>query len=432
MGAKARSDQLRRKAVRAGLLTFLGAALVAAFAVTSKNGLPSYLPGVGRTTVSAEFETLGALRVGDDVRIANVRSGFVDSIKLVDGHPVASMQLEHSRKVYQDAKAEIGARSALGQKYIELSPGHSTAGVMPAGTTIARNRTESAVELDEVLDVFDESTREATGSTLRNVGGGLKGLGPDLNDGVRALPSILPDLATISKALAQDDGADLAQMLKAANLLTSGLQNQGDQIAATTQQLDTTLAALAVDGGKPLDTTIQQAPETLNNTRAALKALNGPLVSTESAVRKLSPGARALGAATPDLRGLLREVVTPLSKVPDLADDTTPAVERLTPTVAEAEPLVGQLGTAFSRAQVPLSVLAPYSKELTVWVNNVASVLSQGDGAGRWLRFYVTVDPEGLLSTVPVGDPTASREAYPAPGAAAKHRENSPLGDGFR
>ena len=85
MGAQQRQEQTRRRSVRVGLVAVLGMILVAAFAITAKNGLPDYLPGVERRSVSAQFDTLGALRVGDDVRIANVRSGFVDHIDAPPG-----------------------------------------------------------------------------------------------------------------------------------------------------------------------------------------------------------------------------------------------------------------------------------------------------------------------------------------------------------
>lgn len=432
MGAKARKEQLRRRSVRAGVLTFIALALLSTFAITAQNGLPSYLPGVSRTTVKVAFEDLGALRAGDDVRIANVRSGFVQSIGLVDGDPVATLQLEHGRAVYRDAKAGIGARSALGQKYVELDPGKPAAGRVVPGTTIAKTSTTSAVELDEVLDVFDGETRAATKTTVEQVGGGLAGRGQDLNDGLSALPKVLPDLGGISRALSEDGGADLAAMLRAADAVASSLDGQGEQLASTTRQLATTLDAINTADGDPLAESLRTAPETLADAKAALDSLDAPLAATQKAATALAPGAAALAKAVPDTRGVLREAVPVLDKVPALTDDTKKAVERLTPTLVRADPLVQQLGTTFARAKTPLAVLAPYADEVVLFFRNAASALSQGDGAGRWLRFYPVLAPEALIGTLPLRDPTTSREAYPAPGVAKTHTEKSILGEGFK
>ncbi|HSV41211.1 MAG TPA: MlaD family protein, partial [Nocardioidaceae bacterium] len=115
MGALARREAARKKSVRAGVAALVAVILATVFAVTAQNGLPDYVPGVERTTVRAAFVDTGALRAGDDVRIANVRAGFVDSIDLVDGTPVVTMKLDNGDTVYADATAQIAARSSLGQ-----------------------------------------------------------------------------------------------------------------------------------------------------------------------------------------------------------------------------------------------------------------------------------------------------------------------------
>lgn len=430
MGAKARLERKRRGSVRAGLLTTVVIALMLTFAITAQNGLPPYLPGVDRTTVKVAFTDVGALRAGDDVRIANVRSGFVSSIDLVDGKSIATLKLDGGRPVYEDASVTIGARSSLGQKYVELDPGTKSAGEIR--TTIPSDRAASSIELDTVLDTLDAKTREAAGSTVREVGTGLAGRGQDLHDGLGALPQMLPDIGTVAKALSEDGGQDLAQMLRAADTVSRSLTAQEDQIASTTRQVSDTLDAVATDDGQALRDTITAAPEAMTDVKAALDDLNGPLAATRRAVTELRPGAQALGDATPDVRGLLREGVVPLDKVPGVAKRAVPAVERLTPTVRDARPLVQQLGTTFDRAQSPLSILAPYSDEVLLFFQNAASALSQGDAAGRWLRFYPVPTTESVSGALPLRDPTASREAYPAPNTAKDHYESTPLGGSFR
>lgn len=429
MSATIRKEAYRRKSVRFGTVAVLLFGVLVAFAVTAKNGLPAYLPFVERSTVTATFEDVGALRAGDEVRIADVRAGFVKDIELVDGLPVVTMELEGEPEVFKDATAVIAARSGLGQKYVLLHPGTSEAGRL-GDTTLAADQTVSPTELDDVLDALDEPTREGAQTTLLQVGGGAVGQEGNLSDGLAALPSILPNLSIVAKALTVNGGDDLANLLETTDLLAGSLEAQQAELEQTVRGLDTTLAALTTDGAEPLTQTITQAPEVLADLTPVLDDLNGPLADLHVAVETLQPGAEALGASVPDLRGVMTEAVAPLGKVSDVSPSATTAVESLTPTMIQLQPLTVQTATTFARASQPLEVLAPYSEEVLLFFQNAASALGQRDAAGGWLRFYPVIQPESLLGALPIADPFVSRQAYPAPGEAATHRESSILGDG--
>ncbi|HWU22935.1 MAG TPA: MlaD family protein [Nocardioides sp.] len=422
MSAIARKEAARRRSVRTGLIAAAGAVAITLFAVTAQNGLPDYLPGVSRSSVDAVFTDAGALRAGDDVRIADVRAGFVRSIDLSNGQAVVHMELDGGRQVYDDASATIGARSALGQKFVELDPGTPADG--PLAAPIPASRTKPAVELDEALSALDARTRTALASTLRQVGGGMGGRGRDLNAGLAAAPDLLHDLDRISTALADGHGQRLSELLSTAATLGESLSGQRRSIAGMTRQLATTLDAVGTDQGDPLGRTLDQSGPTLVAARHALDTLNGPLADTGTAARALRPGARSLARALPDTRALLREAVQPLDLLPGVAGQAGTAVDDLTPTLASATPVVRSLGTALSQARSPLQTLAPYSQEVLLFFQNAASALGQHDSAGGWLRFYPVLNAESVIGNVPIRSPLSHREAYPAPGEAATHRTN--------
>ncbi len=424
MNAVIRRESARRASVRAGLVTILALIAMLVFAITAQNGVPDYVPGASRNQIKASFADVGPLRAGDEVRIAGVRAGYVEDIEIVDGAPVVDMRLDGNRAVYRDATVSLGARSALGQKYVELQPGTASAGEISAGQTIPATQTRSSTELDQALEIFDAKTRNATGSTLREVGGGLVGRGKDARDGLHAAPQLLDDVARISRALAQDDGSDLTQMLKAADALAGTLAGRSDELAQLTRELGVTVDAVNVDDGGPLSETLRQGPETLADLRGALDALDEPLRVTASAVTRLRPVAEKLGDATPELRGFLREAVPPLREVPGVSDDLTVAVTDLTPLVRDLHPLVDQARTAVARAENPLSSLVPYLNETINFFARAGNAMSTGDKNGRWLRVNIVVTPEVLLGLVPVKSPLTVREPYPAPGAVDGHATN--------
>lgn len=422
MSAIARKARAQSRSVRVGSVTLLGGVAVTAFALTAQNGMPDYVPGVSRTTVQLQFHDTGALREGDDVRIANVRAGFVSDIELVDGTPTVTVRLDNGRKVYDDASATIGARSALGQKFVELDPGTPQTGAL-AGP-ITDERTSEAVELDDVLNTLDARTRAATSTALREIGGGMAGRGTDLNDGLSHLSQDLEDVRRIARALDHDGGAELTSVLRTAATLASSLDDQQAQLVSLTRDAGTTLEALAVDGGDPLGDTLREAPDTVRAVRESLERLDGPLADTREAVVALRPGVRALNTALPDTRALLRDLVDPLKKVPGVADDARPAVTELTPVLADARPLVRDLGTLVTRAEGPLEHLAPYAPEMLLFFQRSSDAMKQHDRFAGWLRVTPVVNPQMILGNLPVRSPLTQREPYPAPGEARRHQTN--------
>ncbi|MGY0541547.1 MlaD family protein [Nocardioides sp. YJ-D4] len=431
MGAVARLESQRRQSVRVGLVVLAIASLIAAFAFTARNGLPSYAPGVDQKQVRLAFSKVGALRTGNDARIGDVRVGYVKSIDLVDQKPIVTIVLDESRPVYDNATATISERSALGEKYIDFHPGTTKAKALGATAVIPSSQTKESVELDDVLSALDAKTRAATKSTLLEAGGGLAGHGEDLSVAANAAPALLTDLGNISQALGTNDGADLTQLLQAADSLSTSLQSQEDQIAGATRDLGTTLRAVNTDDGEALGRTVRSADSAMREVKPALDALNGPLAHTESAVTALRPGAKALGRSTPNVRAFLQESPKTLEKVPGVMSAASPAVTDLTPTLKSAQPVVTQLGTTLARSRDPLAVLAPYADEVVLFFKNISSALSQGDKAGRWLRFYPVLTPESALGDLNTQLPTSSRDAYPDPGEAATHRSSSLFGKEF-
>lgn len=427
MAGNARGKWARRRAVLIGavvLLTFAGSLWIA---LTASQGLP----GAPVTEVKAAFTDVGALRVGDDVRIANIRVGRVEDIELVDGKPVVTLHFDGDRAIYRNASAvtaSVSARSALGQKYVDFSVGDPSAGRLPPGEVVPPAKTESAHELSDVLAVLDDPTRQALGSTIREAGTGAGGHAQDFRQAAGALPTMLPDLGAVSRALAVDSGADLTKLLRATDDLATSFAGRQQELGQLLGQLSTTLGAVAVDDGKPLAAALGKAPDTLTQVRGALQALQGPLASTQQAMRALEPGANALGAATPDLRGVLREGVSPLNKLPGVADQAQPAVDALGRTLTDARPLAPKLSEALSRGKDPLGVLAPYSSEVSLFFSYLTDALSGGDPNAHYLRIYPIITPETFDGILPVQDPLLSRNVYPAPGESLKDKKTSPFG----
>lgn len=417
----------RRSALITGFVVIVLFGVAVLFGATAHEGLP----GSTQATVKAAFDDVGSLRIGDDVRVGGVRVGRVGDISYEHGNAVAVLELTDLDTVYRNAEAQtasVGARSALGARYVTLDPGTPEAGEIGPDQVIRADKTSGAQDITGLFDALDAPTRKALGSLLRETGGGFAGRDADISAALEAMPAELRDLGHISDTLSADGGADMVGALRALDRLAGRFDGRQAQLTRMNRHLGATLDAVTVDNGVPLAGALDRAPETLNRVRGALRSLDRPLAETKSAMTALRPGGQALADGLPHVRGLLREAPRPLDKVPAVADQATPAVRDLTRVVADARPLAPRLTHLFDAAADPLAVLAPYAPEIAGMFTRFKLSLAGHDGDRHWLRLLFVPSSETLTGNVPgLRDPLVARDPYPAPGEANNER-TAPIG----
>lgn len=407
-----------RRANIAGYST-LGAFVVAIiFGLNATHGSPLK----ERATVSADFDDVSGLYVGDDVRISSVRVGFVEEVRLKDGHAYAVMKLDDpDTKLYADATAGVIDRSGLGQKFVNLDPGSPSAG--PLNGTISMDHTIRAQDINGLFNTFDDKTREAAGSTLREFGGGMDGHAQDLNDLLHTAPGILSNSGIVSDTLSENNGSSLVGLMRSADTISARFRGRQQHVADVIDQLGTTFDAFAVDDGQPLEQTIAKGPETLKETRKALDDLRKPLKHTASAMKDLRPGAKALGDSMPDLRGFMRDAVDPLEKVPDVSHQAVPALESLTDLTKEnLRPLARQLVKTGDGAAPPVGIFGQYVPEIVRYFDNGRHALNNENENGKYTRILVIPSDESVG-----GKPALvkiNRNPYVAPGETDDQGDN--------
>ncbi|HWU32109.1 MAG TPA: MlaD family protein, partial [Marmoricola sp.] len=275
------------------LVLFAGAVV---FGLNATHGMPL----VPRKEVRVAFADVSGLDVGDDVRIAGARVGYVSKLSLVDGQAVATLKLDDpNTKLYEDAiAARVTDRSSLGQKFIELNPGSPKTGPLRGNGIIPASQTIKSEDIGQLFDAFDPKTRSDASTTLTQLGGGMIGHG----EGLRALDKnaaqILKNTATVSGAIAAEQGTPLASMLATADQLSSNLRTRQTDLSRLIDQFSGTVKAFNVDAGTQVDHALQKAPGALNSLNGALSSINTPLSNTASAMTTLRAGASSLGLAT--------------------------------------------------------------------------------------------------------------------------------------
>jgi len=372
------------------------------------------LPAKSYTYVNAEFDDVGMLKPGKEVKRNGIHAGNVSAIEYRDGRALVTLRLDGEQKVYRDARAEIGNTSALGRKFVSFDPGTPQAGAL-GGKTLPRTQTKSSVVLEDVFEALDPQTRKALAASLREFGG-VAGGGPDLNRMLRAAPDMFDDVQQLSTAVTSPR-ADFDGMLASANTLVGRFANREAQLSALMRNFDATLSVLNVDDAAPLRKVVGELPPTLRETQRALNDLNRPLRDVKSAVRDLEPGGAALGASADDLRGVLREAVDPLRKVPAVSGQAVPAVNELTGALRDARPLVPQLSRMLASSDALLHGLAPYATDAGRFFSQ-HDLLSGTVAPGKHY-FAASLALPGSYSAAGLPDPVTGSEPYPEPGGAA-------------
>jgi len=105
------------------LTIFLVVTIVATYILAATISNSSYGKAI---TYRAEFSDVTGVVKGDDVRVAGVRVGTVNSIKLVTlgSRRVAQLKfsVQDSRRLPLLTHARIRYRNLVGQRYVEVSP----------------------------------------------------------------------------------------------------------------------------------------------------------------------------------------------------------------------------------------------------------------------------------------------------------------------
>lgn len=395
-----------------GVVALAVAGVIAYLGVTVQGG--GELPAKPYTFVKAAFDDVGMLKEQQDVTQNGVRIGSVRAVDYVDGAAVVTMRLDGDRVIYRDARATVRNESALGRKQIGLHPGTPERGPLGDGV-IPVAQTRSSAALDDVFTALDKRTRAALQTGLRELGGGLGGHGRDLHDALQSAPDLLADLGEVSGALA-DPQADVPALLQTANRLAGRFAGRERDMAVLLEQVDATFSAISVDKARPLADTVRALPPTLRQARQGLSALDRPLADLRSAVATARPGGEALGAAAQDVRGFLRESISPLTKLPAVSAKATPAVGHLTRTMADARPLAPRLSHTVADADVLLRGLAPYATDIGRFFSE-HDLLSGQIAPGKHFFSAMLVMPGLRSASAP--DPAADIVPYPEPGGGA-------------
>jgi len=153
-----------------GLFT-LAVLLVLAVLVLKIEDLP--LTGKARTgSVEVAFKDVAGLDDKSAVRIAGVRVGRIDGIRLLpDGTAVAKLLLESDVELREGSYGQVKNLGLLGDKYVDLFPGSPGGTRLPDGTRIPGSVPVEFDQLTKLAQDIGKDVKDLTGALSSSLGG---------------------------------------------------------------------------------------------------------------------------------------------------------------------------------------------------------------------------------------------------------------------
>jgi ABC-type transporter Mla subunit MlaD len=429
-----RSTSVAANPVLIGAATVLVLIVAVFLAYNANNGLP-FVPTY---SVWVQLPNASNLVTGNEVRIGGDRVGIIDRIEPVtheDGSVTAKMHLKLETDVKplpSDSTIIVRPRSTLGLKYIEVTRGASSRGIPEDGTLPLRNATPRPVEFDDFFSMFDEPTRAANQTNLREFGDALAGRGTSINEAIVALDPLTKNAIPVLKNLA-DPQTGLGRFFVALERTAAAVAPVGEQQGQLFRSLAITFDAFEAIAVPYLQDTISGGPPALDTAIRSFPIQRPLLVNAAGLFRDLQPGAAALRASGPALAeafdvgttqvrraaSLNNELALTLRSLQAFAQDPQVplGIHGLRRTVQELTPTVDHL----AGAQINCSYLG-------LLLSNVASAESDGapGGAGTWLRVLPIGAPGGVNSEAGPASAPADGPTTEAESPLANHLHSNP------
>ncbi|MGB7685521.1 MAG: MlaD family protein [Solirubrobacterales bacterium] len=384
-----------------GAVTVLVVIVAVFLAYNANNGLPF----VSTYDLKARVPNADALVKGNEIRIGGVRVGIVRSVVPVqvgDGEVAAELTLRLDKNVEPlpvDSTITIRPKSALGLKFLQVTPGTSSEG-FEAGDTIpvSASRPEP-VDIDEFFAMFDKPTREAIRQNLAGFGNALAGRGPQLNEAIGALRRLVVNGQPLLRKIVEPS-TDFAGFWRALEDLSATVAPVAEAQASLFVGLDITFAAFARVARPFIQETIEKSAPTEDVVNDALPALRPFLHNSARFFTALQPGAKALADTSPVIAESLRAGVPALNNSPVLNAQLQPTAEALV-DFQEADGVFNglELLTETNRLLKPsLTFITPAQticNYLSLTFRHLSNASEVGNGNGNWLNFVSFAPPEG-------------------------------------
>ncbi|HEX8744972.1 MAG TPA: MlaD family protein [Thermoleophilaceae bacterium] len=304
--------------------------------------------------VRIAFPEATGLQKNLDVRASGITIGKVRDVEVDQGtsRTLATLAIDEDyAPLPSDMRAILRTKTLLGETFVELTPGTGAAPKIHDGGRLDDGQVAETVELDEIFQTYDPTTRKAIQLWQQELGRGVKGRGESVNNALGQLPEFT------------DGGADLLQVLYRQERAVRGLFRDTGEVYGAITQDEGKLASLIRNSHALFSQTSAQRealaeaffifPTFLDESRITLKRLEDFSRHARPLVQDLRPVAEELRPTLVSLRRLAPNLDTyfrgfdkqidisdeSLPALKEILDETPPAFRALGPFLSEFNPI---------------------------------------------------------------------------------------------
>jgi phospholipid/cholesterol/gamma-HCH transport system substrate-binding protein len=414
--------------------------------------------GGGGHTIKADFINAAQLVKGNLVEVGGQKAGSVTAINITqDGQAQITLQIDDDYWPLREgtrATVRQASLSGVANRYVDLSlpPGNTTKNNQIAdGGIIPISQTTTAVDLDQLFNIFDPSTRKAVHDFLHNSAAQFQGKTQQQRLAYHFLNPALSTSSRLFNELNRDTPLLTRFLQDSASLVTDVAERKND-LAALIGNANSTFHALAVQKGALADAIgqlpdfMRQANTTFVNLRSTLDAVD-PLVNASKPVAiklqpllaNLRPFARDAKPTVRDLSNLIRkpgadnDLYELTSTFPALASSALDTKDRKV-NAGQGPIDVGTVAGSFPETAKALKDAAPiiasgrpYTTDLFSWFDDF-STSGTYDANGGWARALTVFNASTVSDGVPTLLPLGQRDFNSAAGVRIGQYRRCPGG----
>jgi phospholipid/cholesterol/gamma-HCH transport system substrate-binding protein len=401
--------------------------------------------------VKVRFQAATNVVKGNLVQVGGRKVGLVEDIQLApNGEAELTLKLDDERitplRTGTQATLRIASLSGSANRYVDLRIPPAGGQPIEEGDTIDATRTTSAVEVDQLFEMFDPETRKGLRSFIR---GQANQWADDTDKANAGWQYVNPALVSARRLFGElnYDSKVLEDFVVNSSRLVTDLADRRDSVAKLVDQLAQFTGAIAREETN-LRSALNQLPPFMRRANSTFVDLRGtldeldPVVSASKPVtpklkavlQQLKPFAREAVPTVRDLSSLVRsngennDLIELAQSVPPLRDIATREVNRNGAT----RPGSFETSTRSLRGQRPhLAFFRPYVVDFTAWLddfshsgiydaNGSASRVATSVNAFAALGGQLQLIPPELRDEVRQLEPTAKGQNNRCPGSAER------------
>jgi len=351
-----------------------------------------------------------------DVRIAGVRVGKIEGLKIDGRQAKATIQLNDEDVVplHEGATVTVSNKTLIEETYLDVKDG--TGPALRDGATLAPGT--SSVQLNDILTSLDQPTRDKLGSMLRSSGLATEGTKDEVDNLLTGLGSLGRNGNVALEAVA-NQSEDLAALTRNVSAVLRALDTQQGRIVQLATDSDAVTASTAAQRAdieelmRALPPFMDTTTDATDDLKRLAKPLNKVAKNLDDAAPDLSAALQECPATTRDLRGLVPYL--------DSVLDRAPATLKRTPKFVDAtQPALTNLGVVLQDLNPMLAYLKPYGHDFIAQFTNVGLSVGAEDSEGHILRVRPIFTVNSVNSPVKLKAPGLFYNPYPAPGASVE------------